>query len=449
MVFQDRLYQYILFCACSFTSLQSGLNDGWSSFALPLLISTIPLTKDESSWLVSVYPIGSVVGSTIFMLLADVFGRRTILLMGTLPLCGTWLWIAFARSTWELDVARFTAGFLDGFTTLCGVLYLAEVSDPKIRGLLITGCKMFYIAGLFVTNLLGAFLTVFQAAIISSAVSLSVFLYLLVPESPYFHMIKNEDNKAKVNMKIFNKNADVDVIRNALNEQKSKDGKWFELFTEANNRKSLYLIIVMKIFQQFSGIAIFVYYAQTVFSQSKDDVNPIIFVSIYYTLQITVMIINGLIVDKIGRKPLLLTSMCTVVVALLIVSTYFVLKNVTTIDVSEYSWCPVVGLFLYIVGYSLGLQNVPYIIVSEIFPLHVKSVASGIFCLVYGICAVVASKLFQYTTDKFGMHVPFIIFTISSICSIPFFALFVPETKKKTLEKIERDIRLKETSNVN
>ncbi|KAF5305824.1 hypothetical protein FQR65_LT07563 [Abscondita terminalis] len=369
----------------SFSALQTGLNDGWPSFVLPQLLSTIPVTSDEASWIASIYPIGTVAGSILLTLIFGIFGRRTIVLVGSLLFGVTWLIIAFGRTSWELYVARFIAGLLDGVTAPCLLLYLAEVSDTNIRGFLITGTKIFYISGIFLANLLGAFLTIFQVAITSSVMSLGVLLGLLVPESPYFYMAKNDDSKAKI------------IVQN----------------------------------------------------ESKDDVNPIIFVSVYYALQIIVMIINGIIIDKIGRKPLLVASMSTVVVSLMIVSAYFTLENVTTVDVSKYSWCPVFGLFLYIIGYSLGLQNVPYIIIGEIFPLHVKSVAAGLFCVVYGISAAVVSKLFQYTKDEFGIHVPFIIFAISSICSIPFFVYCVPETKKKTLEEIEKDIRLKETSNVN
>ncbi|KAF5305813.1 hypothetical protein FQR65_LT07552 [Abscondita terminalis] len=451
MVLRGRTLQYVLFCAGSLATLQSGLNDGWPSFALPQLqsnTSTIPLTNGEGSWVASVFPIGTIFGSLLLAVTLDVFGRKTMLLVGSLPFCATWLVIAFADSIWELLLARFLAGMLEAIMFFCVPVYLAEIADPQIRGLLITGTKTAHIFGIFLSNLLGAFLSITKVAFVSSTLSLGVLLSFLVPESPYFYMIKQDDVKAKQNMERFNKNIDFDSVRNALNEQKIKNGKWYELFTVPSNRKSLCIVIAIKIFQQFSGFISFVFYAQTLFRESKDDVDPIILLSAYYLLQLLVMIINGVIIDKVGRKPLLVASMCTVVVSLLIVSIYFTLDNMTEIEVSDYSWCPVFGLFLYIIGYTLGLQNIPYLIISEVFPLHVKSCAIAIVNIIYGISAAGVSKFFQYTKDEFGLHVPLFVFSISSICSVPFFIFCVPETKSKTLEEIEKTIRSKEVTNV-
>ncbi|KAF5305815.1 hypothetical protein FQR65_LT07554 [Abscondita terminalis] len=452
MVIRGRILQYVVFCAGSFATLQSGLNDGWPSFALPQLqsnTSTIPLTNGEGSWVASIFPIGTIFGSLLLAVTLDKYGRKTMLLVGSLPFCATWLMIAFASSFWELLVARFLAGILEGTMFFCVSVYLAEIADPQIRGFLITGTKAAHIFGLLLSNILGAFLTITKVAIISSILSLGVMLCFLVPESPYFYMIKDDNVKAKQSMERFNENADFDSVRNALNEQKIKNGKWYELFTVASNRKSLCLVMVFKIFQQFSGFISFVYYAQTLFRQSKNDVDPIILVSAFYLLQMIVMIINGLIIDKVGRKPLLVASISTVVVALLIVSVYFTLNNMTEIKVSDYSWCPVFGLFLYIIGYTLGLRNISYLIISEVFPLHVKSSAIAIVNITFGISAAGVSKFFQYTKDEYGLHVPLLVFSISSICSIPFFIFCIPETKSKTLEEIEKTIRTNQTSDVN
>ncbi|KAF5305828.1 hypothetical protein FQR65_LT07567 [Abscondita terminalis] len=450
MVFQERLSQYVLFSAGSFGTLQSGLNDGWTSYALPQLqsnTSVLPLTNGEGSWIASAFPIGTIVGSIILALTLDAFGRKTMLLVGSLSFSATWLMIVFASSTWQLVVARFIAGIFDGIVFPCVPVYIAEVADPKIRGLLITGTKTSYIVGIFLSNLLGAFLTITVAGTVSALLSLGVLICLLIPESPYFYMIKEDTEAAKTSMETYNTNCDIESIRNSLNEQKGKNGNWFELFTDASNRKSLFLMITIKLLQQFTGFICFIFYAQTLFRESKNDVNPIILLSVYYLLQIIVMTINGMIVDRIGRKPLLVASTSTVATALFIISVYFTLENVTEVEVTNYSWCPVFALFLYIIGYTLGLQNIPYMIVSEIFPLHVKSAAVSIFSVVYGISSAAAAKFFQYTKDEFGMHVPFIAFFICSLCCLPVFIYLVPETKKKTLEDIEKRIRFKHTSN--
>ncbi|KAF5305816.1 hypothetical protein FQR65_LT07555 [Abscondita terminalis] len=328
---------------------------------------------------------------------------------------------------WSLSSARVLAGISDGIIYPMVPVYIAETSDVKIRGFLITGIKIIYVVGIFLANLLGAFLSITN----------------VVPESPYFYMIKGDDNKAKRSIQMFNNNSEIESIRNALNEQKTNGGKWVELFTEASNRKSLCLVIAMKLFEQFTGSMCFIFYSQTIFSETKSDVSSIVLISVYYVLQIVVLTINGMLIDKIGRRPLIAASAFSVVVSLLLITIYFTLKNVTDISVIDYSWCPVFGLFLFVIGFTLGLQNIPDLLVTEIFPLHVKSAAVSIFYLVDGLSTVAVSKLFQYTNDEFGMHVPFIIFSVCSLCGTPLFVFCVPETKKKTLEDIERSVRSK------
>ncbi|KAF5305830.1 hypothetical protein FQR65_LT07569 [Abscondita terminalis] len=226
-------------------------------------------------------------------------------------------------------------------------------------------------------------------------------------------------------MEVFNKSDDIDRLRNALKDQKETGGNWTELFTVVSNRKSLWLIIACRLFQQLCGSICLIFYAQTIFHK--------------------ILIINGMIIDKIGRRPLLVASMSTITVALLIISVYFCLQNMTEIKMAAYSWCPVVGLFLYIIGYSLGLQNVLYLLLNEIFPLHVKSAAIAMFSVVYGISSTAITKFFQYTKDEYGLHVPFVAFLICSAIGVPFFWFCIPETKKQTLEAIEKRIRCKDT----
>ncbi|KAF5305817.1 hypothetical protein FQR65_LT07556 [Abscondita terminalis] len=376
-MFRGKILQYLLLCGGGLATFQIGLNDGWPSFALPQLQSntSIPqLTNEEGLWIATAFPIGITVGSLLLPFTIDVFGRKTMLLVGALPFCSTWMVIAFLQNVWELLIARFVAGLSESITHFCIPVYLAEIADPKIRGFLVTGTKISYTFGILLSNILGTFLGITQAALISSAMTLGVLVCLLVPESPYFYIIKNDYDKAKKCLELFNENADIDSIRDAVNEQKVNKGKWFELFTVASNRKSLGIIIIIKVFNQLSGGVSFVFYAQTLFKES---------------------------------------------------------------------------LFLYITGSTLGLHNIPYLIITEIFPLHVKSWAITLVNIFYGISATSVSKFFQYTKDEFGLHLPFIVFTISSICSLPFFIFCVPETKKQSLEEIEKKLRSKSTSNIN
>ncbi|KAF5305812.1 hypothetical protein FQR65_LT07551 [Abscondita terminalis] len=454
MTLRGKPLQYFVFCAGSFTALLCGVHLGWPSPSLPQLLhnnSTIPLTNNEGSWVASILLIGGIFGAILSALTLDVFGRKSMLIVTSLPLCVTWLMIAFARSVWELYIARFLAGISDGIIFSCLPLYLAEICDPKIRGVLISGVTVVYLFGIFLANLVGAFLNVTAAALIFSILSLGAILFaVFIPESPQFYLMKGDVKSAKASMQRFNDTVNVDdifePIRNSLKEKEDSKGKWLQLFTDASNRKSLGLIIGLRAFQQCTGIMGITFYVHTLFEETEEDVSPIVFVSIFFILQIAVSIINSAIIDKLGRKPLLITSMSMVVVALFIVSIYFTLENVSHVQVDDFSWLPIFGLFLFIIGYTVALHNVPIVLSGEIFSLHIRAYAVGAMDIFYGLFSALVSKLFQYSKDEFGMHVPFIAFTIISLCGLPFIIFCVPETKRKTLEEIQDRLRSKPKS---
>ncbi|KAF5290645.1 hypothetical protein FQR65_LT01935 [Abscondita terminalis] len=441
--------QYLLFCAGSFSTLQSGLSLGWSSYALPQLMqngSSIPLTNNEGSWVASSFLIGTIFGSLLTGFTIDVFGRRTMLLVTSLPLFGMWLLIAYAKTSWDLYLARFIAGVADGFLLPCLPLYLGEVCNSKYRGFFISGTVVVVFTGTFLANLLGAFLSITVNAFISAILSLVPFiLYLFVPESPQFYVINNKNDQARISLRKFNRNGDVDAlfgsIRNTLIEQQANKKSWLELFADKVNCKTLTLMIALGVFHQFSGILGITFYIETLFEQASKNVNPIVLISVYYVLQIVTSVANAFLIDRAGRRPLLLTAMCLVTAGLICVTSYFVFEHVGLANLSTYSWLAVLGLLVFIIGYTVGLVVVPVVLCSELFSLDFKSRAVTIINVIVALIGAGVPKFFQYTKDKYGAYVPFLTFAICSACSIIFIYFYIPETKRKTLEEIQNDLR--------
>ncbi|KAF5290640.1 hypothetical protein FQR65_LT01930 [Abscondita terminalis] len=329
MIFNIKIpVHYLVFFAGGFSTLQTGLYFGWFSFAMPKFgsdNSPIRISNDEGSWMASIFLIGTMVGGILIGLTIDVFGRKRMLLVASMPLCGCWLVIAFAQKSWQLHLASGVLGISDGMLYSCLPLYIAEVCDPNIR--------------LFTGNV---------------------------------------------------------------------------------------------------GITL---YAQTVFNEFEGVLNPVISLTIYCLLELTVIVVVGMLVDKVGRRFLVLSSISAVFVATSIISIYFTFEDISHIDVNNFSWVPIFGLFLYVIGFAFGLMNVPFILIGELFPPRVKSCASTAFTVFYGLISVTSTKVFQYTKDEYGMYVPFIIFACIALCGIPFVTFCIPETKKKTLEEIQIELQ--------
>ncbi|KAK4873404.1 hypothetical protein RN001_015433 [Aquatica leii] len=453
---RGKLLQFFVFFAGSINVLLCGLHLGWPSPSVPQLLSSssvISLTNDEGSWLASILLIGGICGAILSAVILDIIGRKKMMLLTSLALFGAWLMIAFAHTVLELYIARFIAGISDGFVFCCLPLYLAEVGASEIRGFLLSGITVAYVFGVFLANLLGSFFNIATVALLSSALSLgAICSCLFIPESPYFYVINGDIDKAKISMQLFSGRDAVEtslnIIINDLKEQKKEKGNWLQVFTDASNRKSFWTVVLLRFFQQSTGFIGIVFYTQTLFKSVSADVSSIVFVSIFYSLQIFGSIINAVIIDRIGRRPLVIVSMFTIIVALFIITCYFTLQNLSQIDVTMYYWLLIFGFFLFIVGYSIGLHNIPILLIGEIFPLHVKAFAAAIIDIFYGLFSTMVSKFFQYTKDEFGVHVPFIAFTICSVCSMPFIIYCIPETKGKTLEEIQNQLQNKKKSKI-
>jgi len=162
---------------------------------------------------------------------------------------------------------------------------------------------------------------------------------------------------------------------------------------------------------------------------------------IYFGIYLAVTSVSSIAVDKIGRKPLMIFSIIGSGLVLLLVGVYFYIQNSTDIDTSNYTWVPVVALLVYVIIYSTGMQPVPSLLVGEVFPTNVKAIGLALSSNSYSITTLIVSKLFQVSKDELGIHVPFFMFSFLCLLVLFFIIFCVPETKGKTLEEIQEELK--------
>lgn len=428
-----------------------GLHFAWPSPSLPQLLheeSHIPITSDEGSWLAVAFLFGGAFGSILAGTLLDLLGRKNVILLAGLPLLLSWLMIAFAGSLPVLLAARFIAG-LGGGLTFCAVpMYLAEISDPKIRGLLGCGLMVTNLFGNLLINVLGPFLSISNTALICCVFPVLLFLtFSWMPESPYSSVMKGDVKGARRSLIKFFGTEDVEDdlgrISEAIEEQNKDTGKCLDLFTVRSNRRALLVVLGMRAIQQLCGISAFVFYAQTVFEEAGDVISPIISTSVFFSVQIVIAAVSSVTVDRIGRRPLLMVSISGSAMTLLLEGVYFTLKSNSDVDVTSLSWVPIVLLIIFVIMFNIGMLTIPLLLVGEVFPTNVKSFAFSFGDLCFCVFASAVSKFFQMTKDEFGIQVPFLTFTVCSILGLFFIVFYVPETKGKTLEQIQHELKEK------
>lgn len=106
-----------------------------------------------------------------------------------------------------------------------------------------------------------------------------------------------------------------------------------------------------------------------------------------------------------------------------------------------FEFVPIVALLCFVIIFSLGMQTIPLIMMGEIFPSNVKAFALCIMDIYYSVIVTIISKFFHWSKDNYGMHVPFFAFTVCCIIGLVFIIFAVPETKGKTLEDIQVELR--------
>lgn len=440
--------QWLSALSASFALMGCGGHMGWTSPALPHLTgpdSDFPVTAYQGSWIASIYILGSILGSLLSPVLVDRLGRKRSLLVFAIPQLVGWALIVPARSYVVLYVARFVAGISHGGVYNVSVIYLAEIADKRVRGAFGSILKTSTNIGTLFSATAGAYLPYNQLNLVSLLLPFAFLTtFIFAPESPYFYLMHGHDDNAGKEllrlrrMKRFESvRDDLETMRLAVVEgQRTRGGMW-ELFSKPSNRRGLWILFSLKMTQQLSGQMAIVAYTQEIFSYSGSNLAPKHAVIVLGLVQLAAGFVAAALVDKVGRRLLILCSGCSASFALCLVGSFFYAKFALELDVSVVSWVPIVGLMLFEITVALGIGTVPYVILGEIFPTNVKgfAVASGI--IVGSMFAFVVGLGFQALNAAVGIHMTFWFFAVCCCTGSIWIYVITPETKGKTLEEVQ------------
>lgn len=449
IVYYCSLFKGIFLISGTLIIISSGMHYGWPSPSLPKLLdqnSTISISNDEGSWMAVMPLMGAVLGSLIVGTTIDILGRKRTIMMCTFPFFSAWIMIGYSRSIIVLYLARFLAGVADGWAFTAVPMYMGEIAHPKIRGFLGSSVSVTWIFGILLINIIGSYLSIQVTALVSSfAPILCLLTFSWMPESPYFLLMRGREQDAKRSLQRFRGVQDVEAelarLLAAVKAQTHNTGKFFDLFTVKSNQKAVSIMLILRTAQQLSGTTAITFYTQQIFTEAGDDISSELATIIYFSVQLVLALFSSTIVDKTGRRPLLLISISGSAVALFLIGTYFCIKQCTNIDVSEFSWVPVAALIGFVIIFSLGMQTIPILMLGELFPANVKAFALCMADIYFCIIATIISKFFQIMKDSFGTFVPFYAFTVSCCLGLVCIYFIVPETRGKTLEQIQMFLR--------
>ncbi|XP_076546377.1 facilitated trehalose transporter Tret1 [Osmia lignaria lignaria] len=438
---------YLATIASNLGMLSYGLCFGWASPSLPVLLqddSPIRLTAQQATWVTSFHTIGGTIGSLLCYFILNVIGRKWSLLLTAIPAVIGWMMIALATSAWELMAGRFSYGLSTGYGYISATVYMGEISPANIRGILTSTLTIASKLGVFIEWTIGPFLSLRNLALVSSlAPIIFIFSVLWVPESPYQLMRSERHHQAIESLMQLRGSTDVSIEADAIEKSVKIDlandtGLW-ELFRVSGNRKALFIVLGLVIIQQWSGSQAIMSYAELIFNATGDQLQGKYVTMILGAIQVVCTIFGTTVVDRFGRRPLLMISAFGTSVSTFLVGLFFFLQNNET-DVGMITWLPATGSILYVIMYAFGLAALPFTVMSEVFPTNVKALGTGIGMFVCNGSAVIVTSIYQSIVEQYGIHAAFWLFSTISLSGVVFVFYYMPETKGKTLQEVQEQL---------
>eukprot|EP00051_Salpingoeca_urceolata_P005436 m.73231 g.73231 ORF g.73231 m.73231 type:complete len:508 (-) comp14328_c0_seq1:16-1539(-) len=405
------------------------------------------LTKSQNTFFGSQINIGAMIGAFLGGPILEILGRRRGIALACLPFAGGYLAIFWAKSVAVLYLGRILTGVGVGLVSLGVPVYIAEISPSEYRGGLGTINQLAVTVGVLLVYAIGLALDASKStshwhplALIAAIIAGALFvLTFFIPATPRWLLSKGRRSEAEravrsIQGPLADCENELRSIEQAIEEsQKIGKASLSELFQGAA-AKAMVIAFGLMLVQQFSGINVVIFFSGKIFSQAGfTNANlPALVVSI---VQVIVTGISCLIIDKAGRRALLLMATIGMTASCIVLGYYFYLLDHNQ---DPEGVIALVSVVLYIACFSLGLGAIPWLIMSEVFPMRVRGVAASLATLFNWTCSFIVTETFQSTIDAFTEAGTFWFYAAVCAGGALFVMAYVPETKGRTLEEIER-----------
>ncbi|KAL7305571.1 hypothetical protein TKK_0002304 [Trichogramma kaykai] len=455
----NRTWEYLATFACSFLMFCVGAAGGWSSpnsVKLTAPDSPLKLSQAELSTLMSLLALGQTLVPPVNFLIVDRIGRKNTMIAAGLPLCLSWLlMILFADNLWILYLTRFLAGMSQGISYCVCPMYIGEIASTSARGvanvLLIVMQNLGMLQSFVIVPLLSGSA---NAWINLGLVAIYLLAFSLMPDSPYYLLMRGRGDEAEAALEKLQGKLDVEdelreiqaAVREADLLKRTKTPMWKLLSTRASV-KAICILALFSSTYHLCGYSAIMAYGQRIFSKLEfkfagQELSDYTINIANGVVQLVSVLLTTLLVDRWGRKPLVAFSGGLAGACNLTIGVYFYLQEYLHLDVSSYSFIPVVAIFLTVFAFNIGLLTVQGVMISELFAPQIKAVGVCIATTNGGLLCSIGVKMYLMVAETFGYGhtVPFL-----GACGLVWFitALLLrlaPETKGKSLLEIQRDL---------
>lgn len=401
--------------------------------ALLFISREFELSAVQEGWAASIILLGALFGSMIAGSLADRWGRRISLQIAALLFFVSGLGAFFIGGFSSLLAVRLLAGLAAGMASILVPLYLGEIAPAAQRGAFVTAFTVAVTFGTLIAYLVNYSLASTEnwrlmfalSAIPAGLQGIALFFF---PKSPKWLFVQGRKKEGKRTLY----KLQGEVSHNPLLENYELHSKWRDLL-RPSVRFVLFLGIALSIFQQLSGINAVIYFTPKIFAEAGFVENRALLSTLLIGIVITLSSTASMfLIDRFGRKRLLLISLAGIILSLGILAFAFATENLYL----DYISVPV--LIAYVGTYALGMGPIVWVVVAEIYPLFIRAKAIAIMTLLSWLTNYLVVFTFPLLLSKTGSALPFLMFSLLSTGAFFLFLFYLPETKGKTLEELEK-----------
>ncbi|GIG37267.1 sugar porter family MFS transporter [Cellulomonas pakistanensis] len=421
------------------------------------------LAPTVTGLVVAVALLGCAVGAWAGGKLADRWGRTRVMVLGSVLFFVSSILSAIAFSAWDLVIWRVMAGVGIGIASVIAPAYIAEIAPAALRGRLGSLQQLAITLGIFAALLSDQLLAeaaggaaeelwlgweawrwMFLVAVVPAAVY--GVLALRIPESPRYLVAQGRrDEAVTVLQGVLGADEDprerVAQIEKTIEKDKALEAQATLRGPRFGLLPVVWVGILLSVFQQFVGINVIFYYSTTLWQAVGFDESQSFLVStITAVTNVAVTFIAIALIDKVGRRPILLTGSAGMTISLAIMAIAFTQASGSGEDVSLPSpWGPValVAANAFVVFFGASWGPLVWVLLGEMFPNRIRAAALGVAAAAQWIANFVITVSFPPMLDQFGATGPYLMYAVFAGLSFFFVLTKVPETKGVELEDME------------
>ncbi|WP_066460163.1 sugar porter family MFS transporter [Sanguibacter suarezii] len=427
------------------------------------------LSATVTGFAVAVALLGCALGAWYAGRLADRWGRPRVMLVGAIMFLVSSLGSGFAFAVWDLILWRVVGGIGIGIASVITPAYIAEISPTAIRGRLASLQQLAITIGIFAALLsdqlfattagsvesgtpiamgdslfgLEAWRWMFLVAVIPSAIY--AWVALSVPESPRYLVAKGKIDEARTVLRSVLGPVDVDAKVTQIEDTVARDAKLTKQASLRGPRFGLLPIvwvgILLSVFQQFVGINVIFYYSTTLWrSVGFDDSDSFTVSTITAITNVVVTFVAIALVDKIGRKPLLLAGSAGMTVSLGMMALAFTQATGSGDNVtlpSPWGTVALIAANVFVISFGASWGPVVWVLLGEMFPNRIRASALALAAAAQWIANFAITVSFPPMAEGLGLSWVYAMYGTFALLSFVFVAFKVKETRNRDLEDME------------